>query len=468
MVRHRVQQAIAIIVALMLSVAPSAHEVPIHQAISDKAVGYLVQSRRDLPELALCAPHIKEMLRQGVKDEDDDFSVLTPGLGRYYFHFLPHLSDLADTTLGQLLVNATCNSDIWGRNGNNCEASVQRIGAVDPGEVRVTVSNEQSYDQMVADLHNTPGSGLHDRGLIGLGHYLHLLQDLSSPPHARNDAHPHIPAMGSETGRELGDPSLFELLNANRGSEIGSPTGPLLDGNWASPRDAFLELQQKTASRFWSEKNTLGRSSVGVPDGPVATPDPTLDGYARDSTGRRIAHQVFWTFFPPKFTINDVVARAQFDELAPVAVLYTASMINYIMTKEHVNLCPPVPAVFERHFSLGDESRESYVVEGNVVSGTRERFILNTTVRILMTITGIVTSTNDPVHPGQAAGTGTYQFTSGDGTVATVPFNWTGGFDVVPGTGNRFFWTSPTPSPYTFGTISGLGCTFASGVNPSC
>jgi len=41
-----------------------------------------------------------------------------------------------------------------------------------------------------------------------------------------------------------------------------------------------------------------------------------------------------------RFSIDPLVAHAQFDEIAPVAVLYTASLISYVIEKEHVDLCP--------------------------------------------------------------------------------------------------------------------------------
>ena len=90
-------------------------------------------------------------------------------------------------------------------------------------------------------------------------------------------------------------------------------------------------------TRFWSEKNLL----VGPPAGPVPVAQDSL-GYLLDGEQppRRIARQIEGSD-PPRYEIDRVVARAQFNELAPEAVRYTASMIDYIIRTENVQLCPP-------------------------------------------------------------------------------------------------------------------------------
>ena len=184
-------------------------------------------------------------------------------------------------------------------------------------------TNAHSYSQIVADLKTAPGSTVHNRGLTGLGHYLHLLQDLTSPAHTRNDAHP------------TSFPSQVLSISAIRASSSRQqrpripPTTKALIKTWTNPEQAFTDLQQFTSSRFWSEKATLKNAS-----GPAIWEE--LNGYAYHDEGRRIAYR---PWFQSAWTINDVVARAQFDELAPEAVRYTASLIDYIIETEKVKLC---------------------------------------------------------------------------------------------------------------------------------
>jgi hypothetical protein len=309
---------------VLVSTTLSSHEVDVHVAITNRAIDYLVQVR---PELSACAPVLKQHIGLGVIDEDAYYAPRLSyyPLGRFFFHFLPQLTDVPLTTVGDAVTDATCNSEEWGNAPRSCTATLTAPLFERSSGAR---SNEHVYSQLIADLRNAPGTDLHNRGLVRLGHYVHLLQDLTSPAHTRNDAHPHFSfeTLGIE---RLGDPSLFEVVNAARGeADITMPTGPLL--SWATNEDAFYQLRSFTATRFWSEKNTL----IGSGPARIAV---TTDGYALDHEGRRIAHRNSRTSI---FTINDVVARAQFDELAPVAVVYTASMINQIVEREGVSLCP--------------------------------------------------------------------------------------------------------------------------------
>jgi hypothetical protein len=147
------------------------------------------------------------------------------------------------------------------------------------------------------------------------------------------------------------------VVNANQTeADISFPITPLL--TWPSTEAAFFQLQRQTASRFWSEKNTLNGS------GPAAV-SVTPDGYALDAVGRRIAHRNARTGV---VTINDVVAREQFQELGPIAVLYTASMIDYIIESEKVELCAAFSGTWSGAYTFGSMSAVLKQT-GSVVSG---------------------------------------------------------------------------------------------------
>lgn len=188
---------------VLLSATFQAHEVSVHEAITDKAVDYLVQQNIH-PELAdASCPRLKSLLRQGVRDEDNNFHQWP--IGRFFFHFSPELSDVVVNRPGDyhVVTDATCDSVTWGHTSNPCTATItDKLTETKSGPW----SNEFSYDRMVADLRTALGTSTHDRGLVGLGHYLHLLQDLTSPAHVRQDGHPHLdaPVIGT-----LGDPQCF-------------------------------------------------------------------------------------------------------------------------------------------------------------------------------------------------------------------------------------------------------------------
>ena len=212
MVTRRLRAVFAVLCLLGFSGTISSHEVPVHWEITAKAVDYLTLSR---PELQRCAADLKIRLGEGVGAEDDFYE---PQLrysphGNFMFHFTPQLEDLFLTTSGVATAHATCDSQTWGHAGSGhvCSAtSTNILRTVDSG----LRTNAHSYSQIVADLKTAPGSTVHNRGLKGLGHYLHLLQDLTSPAHTRNDAHPHFFSIPSF--KHFGDPSLFEVVNIGR------------------------------------------------------------------------------------------------------------------------------------------------------------------------------------------------------------------------------------------------------------
>jgi hypothetical protein len=162
--------------------APRAHEVSVHVDITGKAVDYLVDVR---PELKACSAELKQNLGRGVTEEDN---YLFGPLGRFFFHFRPPLDDEAKTLPVPAHAEASCDSLLWGETNTSCRATL----TVGEARLSVDVQNNVPYAEVLRRLREPPGSEGHRIGLIGLGHYLHLLQDLTSPAHARNDAHPHF------------------------------------------------------------------------------------------------------------------------------------------------------------------------------------------------------------------------------------------------------------------------------------
>jgi hypothetical protein len=163
------------------------------------------------------------------------------------------------------------------------------------------------------------------------------LQDLTSPPHVHNDAHPHIwstqypigvPGTTPPPLVSLGDPSLFEWLSSELlFKEPFTVEVPKTGGlkTIVEPKTAFDELAAWTMSRFHSEQDLL-----------KAAPSfnyLTADGYAIDNENRVVAH---YDEAKGTYEIDYVVVGNQFSELAPEAVRWTASMINFI----HENVAP--------------------------------------------------------------------------------------------------------------------------------
>jgi hypothetical protein len=286
MVTRQLQVVLLAGCTLGLTATISSHEESTHVAMTYAAIDYLAQFR---PEILACSADLKLRIGDGVQAEDAYYQSSAYPLGNFMFHFWPTLGDLFLTTAGVATAYATCDSGTWGHAGpgNVCSATATSLplGTVSSGPR----TSSHSYPQLVADLKSPPGSAIHNRGLVSLGHYLHLLQDLTSPAHTRNDAHPHFPLPG-----RFGDPSLFEVVN--KGRAIPPTTKPLIK-TFLTPEQAFTDLQRFTSSRFWSEKATLKNTS-----GPAIWDQ--LNGYAYDDEGRRIAYR---PWFLSAWTIIDAV-----------------------------------------------------------------------------------------------------------------------------------------------------------------
>jgi hypothetical protein len=330
----------------------SAHEQEIHQKMSSMSVDFLKKFRpADLPDQ--CVLNVKERLKKGAYDEDEPFPSSGPVdrriIGPFYFHFMGDgLRSLDDQPFENATAKGSCNTLQWA----SAEAPMVCIarllvGGLDFADPPVE-SNGFHIAKVILDLKNfQPGTDQHNTALEGLGRYLHLLQDLTSPGHARNDAHPH------KWGQ--GDPSALEYSNRHRGEpgedSIPEPSVALGLAGFATRNQFFTELRGWTVSRFRSEKDVTSFSGPG----------PALDhedafGYVYDFEGRVIAKHE-----DGEFVIDDLVAAEQFDELAPEAIRYSASIMDYMLDEDGIRLCPP-PNLGERILTFED------LGEGTVLS----------------------------------------------------------------------------------------------------
>jgi len=318
-----------------------AHEVPIHKAITDLAIDYLIQQR---PELAACGePEIRQQLKYGVDHEDDYWLDFVP-VGDFFFHFqnatLQPLHDVVKPgEIPSLEVGASCSASDWLFGANSCERTAFLTVPLASGggqEVKVPLrdrSNEFAYSTTLGELFSPYASSGKAKGVVGLGHVIHLLQDMTSPAHTRNDAHPHVPD-GLSFLSKLRDSSMYEVHNLKRlitwkhGDGVGPdiipmPTAPLLD---PFPDSFMSALQAHTRSQAYSEKNLT--QEIESRNGPV--PANIVNGYALDATGGTIARVNPNSAGRRTYMIDETVAAAQFTRLAPEAIRWTASLLNSV------------------------------------------------------------------------------------------------------------------------------------------
>lgn len=280
--------AICAAAALGCSLSASAHEIPTHLNITRTAVDFLVAEDE---RFACSADNLKENLLIGTAAEDD--------WPRFMFHFTPRLN--------AGIYTATCSSVNWGFGGGSCSET----GAPNGLSSGATLTNDHTWD--IAFNHAKDAQGEpSEQGWIDVGYVLHLLEDLSSPPHTRNDPHPAF------------DP--FERYN--NGRTPAAPSGSLL--SLGSAQNYFTAMQAFTRSNFYSADTVF---EAGLPGPAAASQD---NQYFYDGGGRRIAYKgpkyklsCLVSCDPTAATVDETIARAQFDEVGPVAAQYAASFLRF-------------------------------------------------------------------------------------------------------------------------------------------
>lgn len=283
------------------------HAVPTHHNITRRAVEYL---RTQAPEFSCFND---SQVQIGTANEDD--------YPRFMFHFFPALNAGPFST--------TCNSLQW---GFTLGATCTENGAP---AFRQTLTNDHTWPVAVQHARDPITMAPSDLGWVDLGFVLHLLEDMTSPAHTRNDPHP--PGDGDPVEAETRDPN--------------APSGGLV--SFSSPQEFLASLQAWTQSNFFS-KDTCFDTSL---PGPVAASSDSH--YFYDAIGNRIAYKGLRyrlsgltdaTRDRTKTTIDDVIADQQFVGLGTQAVLYAASFMHYY----YKQASPLISAIKNGSFESGD------------------------------------------------------------------------------------------------------------------
>jgi hypothetical protein len=275
---------------LCASQIASGHSKVTHGNITKAAVQYLAK----LDARAACSKSLNDILQIGAYDDD--------ALPRPTFHFTPRLSSFA----------ASCNSIQWAFGSGLCSGVIPPWAFLPIGSppLQVALVNEHSWPDAINNVVDASGKPSL-RGLKDLGYVLHLLEDLTSPAHTRDDPH----AFGFEA-----DP--VEAVDRVPGP-LSTSDGLIQVG---SAEALFSGLQTFSSTRFYS------KDTVFQGNGPVAVAEDSK--YFYDAEGRRIAYKgLRWqiTKSPQDATIDSEIATEQFNELGPIAVRYAASLIKYYL-----------------------------------------------------------------------------------------------------------------------------------------
>ena len=280
--------AVCALVALPFAGRARAHEIPTHLNITRVAVDFLVAED---DRFACSADNLKSNLEIGTAAED--------AWPRFMFHFTPRLN--------AGIFTGSCSSLQWGFSGGSCTET----GA--PSGVRgsATLTNDHTWDIAFRTAKDAAGEPS-EQGWVDVGYVLHLLEDLTSPPHTRNDPHPAF------------DP--FEKYN--NGRMPAKPSGGLL--SLGSAQSYLTTLQAHTQSNYYSSDTVFDPALPG----PAAASQDT--SYFYDAGGRRIAAKgpkyklsCLVSCDPTSATIDQAIAQQQFDELGPLAAQVAASFLRF-------------------------------------------------------------------------------------------------------------------------------------------
>ena len=228
--------------------------------------------------------------------------------------------------LDYLLVGAEAEDEPWTRSLAHFEPALPGIscGAIEWGFTRgitqwpATITNDFTWDDAVLHRWSTQHQGWTD-----LGYVLHLLEDMSSPAHVRQDKHPP------------GNSDPYESINAGRPFVMPAKSSGVK--YFSSPQDYLQNLQTYTRNNYYS-----GDTVFEAP-GPAAAFED--NDYFYDASFRKIAYKSTryrWSF-PKDRTLCDIdstIALEQYDELAPLTVQYAAGLIKHYIDYYQPTLPP--------------------------------------------------------------------------------------------------------------------------------
>jgi hypothetical protein len=379
--------------SLFATTALFAHEVSTHERIGDAAVIYVNASFPQRPLLLGSVDALQKKLWIGEVAEDRKFPpALDWPLGRFLFHFTPALDFIVQGS-NQVYYDAIsatgCSSVDWGQsvgpsNGaTGCYVSCalpplslfSLLTAPCAKVAGVPQYNTFRWDQdLGADNTGAPSA----TSIEGFGYVVHLLEDLGSPPHTRNDAHPCVPVFqlycdqfeqfnNNKKYAPFGDPVMLNggivwttFLAATIVS--GTVTQVIPTAGFTSPADYFNALQQYVSSNYYSNRTACNGagpqcqlqfsdgnyfygsclvSSSGIYVSEIAETCNSMTFNHQQYMVRKIAHKGsgWWAGCQPAYSgvgcdntkadIDQTIAREQFAELGPVIAQHVAAFIQF-------------------------------------------------------------------------------------------------------------------------------------------
>lgn len=298
-----------LVAVAMIPMQVGAYGVDTHAALTQEIARFFNQH---YPERAFTSAEMK-LLMGGAVDEDDGLRMLN------HFYDPVHKVGLP----GQLA------SREWVQNPAKQAGMVNNALALVLSQDDYN-SGDYTWKRAIEDY----ARGETKRGLEGLGHVLHLVEDLTVPAHVRNDPHPPKKLFGED----LGDDDPYELWSHKFNAYNINITPFLRDkkpvAGLGSLNKYFDELATYTNAKFFS-KDTIDSGGFFSPKITESISEKKGDSEflsVRDSEGslvlgrRKIA--VFSQDASPVTTDSDIVSQSTWDRLSIKAVQYGAGVVD--------------------------------------------------------------------------------------------------------------------------------------------
>jgi hypothetical protein len=194
------------VTAMVIQIRPVfAWSVPTHELISDRAAHIAVLNIGLLPQLGFSNPSltkpdvegifvnnksVSQWIQTGANFEDQSFLIV---FGRFWNHFHNPLCQAPWTGCQSPWPNAGMNDSIFGIpiHGESALLWAQNSGLSDQTNTDWSwQAVQQDYYSALTAKSDGDRVNFFAKTFEGMGHVIHLIQDMSVPAHVRNDAHP--------------------------------------------------------------------------------------------------------------------------------------------------------------------------------------------------------------------------------------------------------------------------------------
>ncbi|MCJ7482070.1 MAG: hypothetical protein MUO31_03800, partial [Thermodesulfovibrionales bacterium] len=304
---------------------------------------------------------VAEWIWYGVEKEDEGFLYLTDRSARHFHNPLNVFNEAGLTRIGQTRRQS---SILWAQDGIEQNKLAE-------GDMSWQKIKEYYYYALISD---TEEMRYLNFGLMfkGLGHQIHLVQDMSNPEHTRNDNHPFvtIEAWAEEHYYNIidgfcknplfPDVDLETLVNDPSIERTLSPIARLNDADVYIPENTFPSAAMQQGLSEYSNANFFSNDTIFSSDFPypsIANADISkiftkinteykLDEKGvylpKTNDGDPITHFLRLPYLK-KYTTTNLLHLSYLDELCykdytsmlvPRAVGYSAALINYFFRGE--------------------------------------------------------------------------------------------------------------------------------------